>query len=100
MKNKNILLFLAGIVFLTGCDVPEARKIDTEYSAKNPEFVVDTPKGKLYRITIYQKHGWNDRIYFFETNNTVNINTDEGRGKSRNVKTTVIIDGVEYIQKR
>lgn len=68
----------------------------TKESASSPEFVTDTPKGKLYKIIIYRDFGRNDRVYFLDTNSPITINSDENKGA---VKSIIIIDGAEYIRK-
>lgn len=102
MKNKIILSIITAIIF-TGCrerNDPETLEAN-RVNAQTPEFVADTPKGKLFRINIDMGSTRSkDRIYYFDTNNeTININRDVKHGKSSRVETTVIIDGVEYIRK-
>ena len=104
MKIKTFVIVVVAIVALTGCrdrNDPQT-KANNWVNANTPEFVVDTPKGKLFRIWIDMGSGKHpDRIYFFEnaTNNTISVNKTISNGKSSHVETTVVIDGVEYIRK-
>jgi len=96
MKN-NILFSLIISSFLIGCmESPQDLNKLTKESASSPEFVTDTPKGKLYKIIIYRDFGRNDRVYFLDTNSPITINSDENKGA---VKSIIIIDGAEYIRK-
>jgi hypothetical protein len=102
MKNKIILSIVTAIIFTAcrGRNDPETLEANRA-NAQSPEFVADTPKGKLFRINIDMgSTGSKDRIYYFDTNNeTININRDVKHGKTSRVETTVIINGVEYIRK-
>lgn len=101
MKNKTILIVVAAIT-LCGCrdgNDPETKAINS-VNANAPEFIANTPKGKLYRINIDIGSGIRpDRIYFFENSNEVNINRTISSGKTTRPEATVLIDGVEYIRK-
>lgn len=94
-------LFIALLV--VGCrpeNSPETRLIN-QNNAKSPQFVVDTPRGKLYRINIDRGEGnYPDRIYFFDTaTNSVTVNSTVANGKSSYTKAVLVVDGVEYVPK-
>ena len=99
----NTLLAIAAVAIFTGCrpaNSPVTYAIN-QANANSPEFVADTPMGKLYRINIDRgSEVRQDRIYFFDKNtNIVNINSTIQSGKFSHVQSVVIIDGVEYIRK-
>lgn len=101
MKIKFIAVIAASLA-LVGCrdqNDPETRIINQK-NASNPEFVADTPKGKLYRIKIDIGSGkHNDRIYFFENSNDVTVNQTVAQGKNHHTQATVIVNGKEYVPK-
>jgi len=101
MKINTIFVIVAAVV-LVGCrgrNDPETIAAN-RVNANSPEFVTDTPKGKLYRIMIDMGITTSsDRVYYFDRSNEVNINQTVKQGKTSHVETTVVIDGVEYIRK-
>jgi PBP1b-binding outer membrane lipoprotein LpoB len=104
MKNKFIILLAA--VALVGCAPPSREEVagqqaeNTENSNK-PQLIASTPQGNLYLIFVrpYPKHHMYDRIYFFDTNKTVTINTDFRQGKQTVTEASVIVNGKEYVPK-
>jgi hypothetical protein len=101
--NTKLFVLLIAATSLVGCrreNDPETRAIN-QVNANAPEFVANTPKGKLYRIIIDIGAGRHeDRIYYFENSNEVNINKTIQSGKTSRTETSVIIDGKEYILKQ
>ena len=105
MKNKFIILLAA--VALVGCGPPTREEIaeqqseNTENSNK-PQLIASTPQGNLYVIFIRPfpttKHIM-DRIYFFDTNTTVTVNSDHRKGKRTVTEASVIVNGKEYVPK-
>jgi hypothetical protein len=112
MKNKFVTILLAAVA-LVGCapltrDAPPTREEvagqqseNTENSNK-PQLIASTPQGNLYLIFVRpfpkQKHKY-DRIYFFDTNTTVTINSDHRQGKQTVTEASVIVNGKEYVPK-
>lgn len=107
MKNRliNNLIICVLIVLLAGCrdrHDPETLAINN-INAKRPEFVADTPAGKLYRIWVDMGSLHHDRVYYFDTNNTVSINNthniQSGKTTQSITETVVVIDGKKYLLK-
>ena len=104
LKNKFVILLAA--VALVGCAPPTREEVagqqseNTENSNK-PQLIASTPQGNLYLIFVrpYPKHHMYDRIYFFDTNKTVTINTDNRQGKRTVTEASVIVNGKEYVPK-
>lgn len=101
MKNKFAFGFATAIIILVGCRGPndvDTRARNTE-SAYQPEFVANTPKGKLFRIWLDMGSSMQaDRVYYFE-NDTNTITLNKTSGKNHHVEAIVVIDGIEYIKK-
>ena len=98
---KKIFFACVAAFVLIGCrgrNDPETLAVN-RVNTNSPEFVADTPKGKLYRIMIDMGSTPSDRVYYFEYSNEVNVNQTVKQGKTSHVETTVILDGVEYIRK-
>lgn len=114
MKNKLFVCVVAALA-LVGCGVVESPEVtaakkkkknddwfaENQYNITNAQFIASTPQGDLYRILIRPAvNEWrHDRIYFFDTNKPVSINTDVTSGKSTHTETIVIINGKEYVPK-
>ena len=99
MKNKFLFCFVAAFG-LAGCRMehdPETKRIN-QSNANAPEFIVDTPRGKLYRINIDRGQSNDDRVYWFENSDGVSINTTIKSGKTYHTE-TIMVDGIEYIRK-
>lgn len=84
MKLKTISILTVAIVVLSGCrgrNDPETMSINIK-NENSPEFVADTPKGKLFRIWIDIGSDRNaDRVYFFENNTNLTVNMTISNGK-------------------
>ena len=107
MKNKFVTILLAAVV-LVGCAPPTSEEIagqqaeNTENSNK-PQLIASTPQGNLYLIFVrpFPKNNIQyDRIYFFDTNKTVTINSDHTQGKTTVTEAMVIVNGKEYVPKK
>jgi len=106
MNNSFVTILLAAVA-LVGCTPPTREEVagqqseNTEKSNK-PQLIASTPQGNLYLIFVRpfpkQKHHY-DRIYFFDTNKTVTINTDNRQGKLTVTEASVIVNGKEYVPK-
>ena len=100
---KKSFSFCIVALLLLGCrpeNSPETRLIN-QNNAKSPQFVVDTPRGKLYRINIDRGEcSQPDIIYFFDMDtNSVTVNSTVSNGKSSYTKAVLVVDGVEYVPK-
>jgi len=103
MKTNKLVCSLAAIVLLaTGCDdirSPEIRETN-QRNVNYPIFVADTPKGKLFQITIERGGGRHaDRIYYFENDTNITINSTVPSGKSTYNQAVMVINGIEYVPK-
>lgn len=64
--------------------------------------VATTPQGKLYLIFVrpYPKNNDHyDRVYFFDNNPTVSVNSEVKHGKHSVTETSVLVNGKEYVPK-
>ena len=106
MKNKFTasLFALLVVVSLTGCENrndPSVRATNQHF-ANNPEFVADTPHGKLFRIWVDMGSSYHaDRVYFFEKDtNSITVNETHPSGKTSYSSAVLLINGVEYVPKQ
>lgn len=103
---NRIILLVAAVGVLTGCDFKGRNDPETisknQVNANFPEFVADTPKGKLYRIWINMgSQSDQDRVYYFDTDtNSVTVNSTIKAGKTFHTQASLIINGVEYVPKK
>ena len=95
-------------IALVGCAPPTPQQIAVQQAentanSNSPQLIASTPQGNLYLIFVrpFPKQTEKfDRIYFFDTNKTVTINSDHTQGKSTITETTVLVNGKEYVPKR
>lgn len=106
MKNKLFFCVVAALA-LVGCGPATPQQIastqaENQNNSKNPTLVATTPQGNLYLIFIrpYAKNDQHyDRVYYFDTNATVTVNTEVKHGKHSVTETTVLVNGKEYVPK-
>lgn len=98
---------MLAIVALVGCKpTPEEivkQKNTNSKLANSPRLVAETPQGNLYLIfsqPYVNRNDIEDRIYFFDTNKTVSVNSERRQGKFNVTETTVIVNGKEYVPKQ
>lgn len=105
LKNKFVILLAA--VALVGCAPPTREEVAGQQSentenSNSPQLIASTPQGNLYLIFVRpfpkQKDTY-DRIYFFDTNTTVTVNSDHRQKKRTVTEASVIVNGKEYIPK-
>lgn len=75
---------------------------ENQKNSGNPQLVATTPQGNLYLIFVRpnpKNESYYDRVYFFDTNATVSINTEVKHGKHNVTETSVLINGKEYVPK-
>ena len=100
-RNKLFCLFVGALLF-AGCNdiaSPEVRAIN-QSNVNDPTFVADTPKGKLYQIVIDRGSGRSpDRIYYFENDTNITVNSTVPQGKNRVTTAVLIVNGIEYVPK-
>lgn len=105
MKIRNNLSIFAAIA-LVGCAPTQeeiaVQKVKNNESVNNPQFVAETPRGKLYVVFVQpyaNSENITDRIYFFENDTNVTVNSEYRAGKRFNTQAILMINGVEYVQK-
>ena len=104
---KNYLIFIVAALALVGCGPATPSQIasmqaENQNNSINPMLVATTPQGKLYLIFVrpYPKNeNHYDRVYFFDNNPTVSVNTEVKHGKHTVTETSVLVNGKEYVPK-
>lgn len=108
MDMKNKLIICCASLFLIGCVPPTKQEItkmqdENQNNIKDPQLIATTQQGNLYLIFIRpfpRNENHYDRVYFFDTNATVSVNTEVRHGKIDVTESSVFINGKEYILKR
>lgn len=107
MKTKLFVCVVAALA-LVGCGPATPSQIasmqaENQNNSSNPMLVATTPQGKLYLIFVrpYPKNNNHyDRVYFFDNNPTVSVNTEVKHGKHTvTTETSVLVNGKEYVPK-
>jgi len=105
MKNKFVTILLAAVA-LVGCNpTPQElakQQAENIENSNKPQLIASTPQGNLYLIFVrpFPKDIFRyDRIYFFDTNKTVTVNSDHAQGKTTVTEASVIVNGKEYVPK-
>lgn len=104
MKIKLIVCIVAALA-LVGCSPPTPRSMKTmqeenQKNVNNPVFLANTSQGKLYLMYVWRDPYRSDRVYFFDTNATVSVNSESTHGKQSVTETTVIVNGKVYVPKQ